>query len=132
MPRVKIVQVFNHSANYDDDGYTATKADLGELTGWETISEIDMIHLKTWIRDRSHHGPYGQTWTVRSPADFAILIEPEVPVSVITSVQEVVDRYKADLDKQVKVKEAAAARYEATKVDRKRKQLERLKKELGE
>lgn len=132
MPRVKIVQVFNHSMSYEDEPYQASVSDLQSLTEWEEISETDMIHLKSWVRDRSSHGPYGNTWTNRSAADFAILIEPDPPVSAITSVKEVVDKYKADLDKAAKTRELAAARYEATKLDRKRKQLEKLKRELGE
>lgn len=132
MPRVKIVQVFNHTSSYEDGEYTATRNDLQDLTGWEEIPESDMIHLKSWVRDRSTHGPYGSSWTIRSADDFAILIEPPTPISAITSIKEVVDKYKAAMDKAAKDREVAAAKYEANKVERKRKQLEKLKKELGE
>jgi hypothetical protein len=125
MPRVKIIQVFNHNG----DEYYADESDLADITDWEDVPQEDMHHLKAWILSKKQ-GYY--TPTYRSEPNYAILIQPEPGVSAIGSIKEIVDKYKAEQERDAKRRDESAKRYEATKVERKRKQLEKLKRELGE
>jgi hypothetical protein len=120
MPRVKIIQVIN---NYDD-AYDATQTDVAHLAGWEDISDADMGYLKQWIHSKNQ-GRYG------SGPHYALLMIPDEPISAIKSVQEVVDNFKIEAEKEEAKQKAARVRAEATKVERKRKQFEKLKQELG-
>ena len=123
MPTVKIIQVFNHS----NDEYYADESDISDITDWEDIPQEDMHHLKSWILSKKH-GYYNPT--VRSEPNYAILIQPEETVSAISSIKELVDKYKAEAEREAKKRDESHKRYEATKFERKRKQLEKLKKEL--
>ena len=117
MPTVKIIQVFNH---YDDE-YQATDSDVAQVTDWEEISDSDLMYLKAWVRDRNKN--------YRDP-HYGVLLIPEKPISAIQSVKQVIDDYKKEEEKNEKKRKETADRYQATKLERKRKQLEKLKKEL--
>lgn len=118
MPTVKIIQVFDH---YDDE-YDATQSDMAQLTDWEEISDRDMIYLREWMAKNSkvYGGP-----------KYAVLMIPKIPVRAFTSVREVIDGYEKIAKAEETRRGAAAEKYQATKMERKRKQLEKLQRELG-
>lgn len=122
MAVVKIIQVLEH---YSDE-FAANSTDIAQITDWETVPDTDMHILRDWLRQHNsnRYGGY------KEGTLYALLIIPEVPISPVKSVAEVIENYKKENDKQELIRRKARERSEATKQERKRKTFERLKKEL--
>lgn len=122
MIKVKIIQVFG---SYEDD-YSATQTDTTQITDWEEIDPSDLYYVKLWLaeKNRTSYGSNRET-------HYAALVIPEVPIPVIKSIHEIIDTKKKLLEQATAKQKQARERAEATKIERKRKTFERLKKELA-
>ena len=124
MTTVKIIQVFEH---YDEE-YVATGSDIAQVTDWETISEVDLATLRRWLHLKNRTGVHG---SYKEFPHYAVLVIPEEPISAIASVGQVVEEYRKEEEREAAKRKQQKDRYEATKMERKRKQLEKLQRELA-
>lgn len=127
--RVKLLQVYEAVYNVDY-GELIKGAELGDFSDWSDISskELDVLQLEI-----AKLNAYRAVWKYVLLVDGALKQNQKLTISDV--LQEAQDRAKLELDRQKKKEEAKAKRnatLELKRSERKKKQLEKLKRELGE
>lgn len=125
MYKIKLVKKFFLS-QYDDVGNDRY---CQEDHSWIDVSEAELLELESDIK------LFNYSREVNKDFHFGIVVgsdDAKVQKSFIEELAEGVRREKDKIKKRKLAEEKRAQNYEALKVEKKRRQLEKLKKELGE
>lgn len=122
MRQVKIVKVKGHYDNYHDEWREAATSG----SNWLDVDDETVVRLEQALRWANLNSRNEWKYTLIYNMNLSDFDE------IFTSAQQVIDKYEKERVRQEKVAADAKAKREATALARKQKQLEKLKRELGD
>lgn len=119
MPRVKILEIFEHT--YHNDDYGDHYYSLGDTTEWDDVTDEQLENLKKWAHDKNSQ------YNIKSKIVVVTEKEVDIPKTIKEFLAKIERDVKEQQEKEQKQKEAVTKRLKTLESKKKEKEKKLLK-----